>query len=85
MKWKALLPALLLALSLSGCGGGKLVFNPEELYTLPTLPAKYTELSSQINAILEDGAEYAAPSSGANIQPVQLADLDGDGDRKSVV
>jgi hypothetical protein len=83
-KWKALLPALLLALSLSGCGGGKLVFNPEELYTLPTLSAKYTELSSQINAILEDGAEYAAPSSGANIQPVQLADLDGDGREEAV-
>ena len=25
------------------------------------------------------GTEYAAPVSGANIQPVQLADLDGDG------
>ena len=84
IKWRALLPALLLALSLSGCGGGKLVFNPEELYTLPTLPAKYTELSSQINAILEDGAEYAAPSSGANIQPVQLADLNGDGREEAV-
>ena len=29
--------------------------------------------------ILADGAEYAAPALGTNIQPVQLVDLDGDG------
>ena len=85
MKKKALALAavLLLCLSLSGCGM-KLVFNPEELYTLPTLPVMYTELSSQISAILDSGAEYAAPSSGANIQPVQMADLDGDGQEEAV-
>lgn len=82
-SWSVPLLALLLALSLSGCGG-KLVVDPEELYTLPTLPAKYTELSAQINAILESGAEYAAPTSGANIQPVQLADLNGDGREEAV-
>ena len=69
--------ALTLAVFLTGCGSMEFVFSPQELYSLPELPAKYTELNRQINAILEGGAEYAAPTSGANIQPVQLADLDG--------
>ncbi len=84
-KIRALAAALLLSAALSGCGGFHIEFNPEELYTLPELPAKYTELNARLNAILEDGAEYAAPTSGANIQPVQLTDLDGDGQNELVV
>ena len=80
----ALAAALLLSAALSGCGGFTIEFNPEGLYALPELPAKYTELNAQISAILEDGAEYAAPSSGTNIQPVQLADLDGDGQQDAI-
>ena len=33
---------LLLLLSVSGCG---FTFSPEELYSLPQLPAEYTELN----------------------------------------
>lgn len=81
---RALAAALALSALLSGCGGFNIEFNPEELYALPELPAKYTELNAQLSAILEDGAEYAAPASGANIQPVQLTDLDGDGQQEAV-
>lgn len=81
---RALAAALMLSAALSGCGGIQLEFNPEELYALPELPAKYTELNAQLNEILEDGAEYAAPASGTNIQPVQLTDLDGDGLQEAV-
>jgi len=81
---RVLAAALLLSMALSGCGGFTIEFNPEELYTLPELPAKYTELNAQLNAILEDGAEYAAPASGTNIQTVQLTDLDGDGLQEAV-
>lgn len=81
---RALTAALLLAAVLSGCGGFNIEFNPEELYALPELPAKYTELNARLSAILEDGAEYAAPTSGTNIQPVQLTDLDGDGQQEAV-
>lgn len=64
---------LAILLSATGCGSvAKLTFNPQELYSLPKLPAKYTELNNQLNEILEGGAEYAAPTSGTNIQPVQL-------------
>ena len=83
-KIRALAAALLLSVTLSGCGGFHIVFNPEELYALPELPAKYTELNAQLNAILEDGAEYAAPASGTNIQPVQLMDLNGDGQQEAL-
>lgn len=76
---------LLAVLTLSGCSGlPKLTFNPQDLYSLPTLPAKYTELNKQLNAILDSGAEYAAPTSGTDIQPVQLVDLDGDGRSEAV-
>ena len=53
---------------------------PTDLYSLPQLPEEYTELNSSLNQLLESGAEYAAPVSGSNIQPVQLEDLDGDGE-----
>lgn len=72
------------AVLLSGCSLPKLSLNSEDLYSLPTLPVKYTELNTQLNAILDSGAEYAAPTSGANIQPVQLVDLDGDGREEAV-
>ena len=74
--------ALCIALSvlpLSACTAPKLTLDPEELYALPELPERYTALNKQLSAIQESGAEYAAPVSGSNIQPVQMVDLDGDG------
>lgn len=84
MRWKKLLAVLLalcLCLLLTGC-----LFNSrvEDLYSLPQLPEEYTELKNKIDAILSDGAEYAAPLSGSNVQPVQLVDLDGDGTEEAV-
>ena len=72
---------LLLPAVLTGCA-----FNAsaEEMYTLPQLPGEYMELQTQIDAILAGGAEYAAPTSGTNIQAVQMVDLDGDGVEEAV-
>ena len=81
---KKLLVAWLLALVTFLTCGCDMVLSPQELYCLPKLPAEYTALDSQINAILAEGAEYAAPTSGRNIQPVQLEDLDGDGQEEAV-
>ena len=78
-KWMAALLALGMVLALAGCTMPKLTLDPEELYALPELPARYTTLNQQLNALQEGGAEYAAPVSGSNIQPVQMVDLDGDG------
>ena len=85
--WKALvLSGLLLAALylLTGCSVPKIIFNPQDLYALPTLPEKYTDLNTLLSAILDGGAEYAAPTSGTNTQPVQLVDLDGDGKEEAV-
>lgn len=78
-KWMAALLALGMVLALAGCTMPKLTLDPEELYALPELPERYTALNKQLSAIQESGAEYAAPVSGSNIQPVQMVDLDGDG------
>ena len=78
-KWAVLLMMMSLSLVLAGCAMAKLTLDPEELYALPELPARYTTLNQQLNAIQESSAEYAAPVSGSNIQPVQMVDLDGDG------
>ena len=76
----AVLGACLL-LPAAGCGFS---LSPEELYSLPQLPAEYTELNNCLNQVIEGGAEYAAPVSGNNIQPVQLEDLNGDGEEEAV-
>ena len=73
--------SLCLLLMESGCG---FTLSPEELYSLPQLPAEYTELNNCLNQVIAEGAEYAAPVSGNNIQPVQLEDLDGDGEEEAV-
>ena len=74
----ALLAALALMGTLSGCSLN-LAASPEDLYTLPQLPAEYAELNHAIRQLIEAGAEYAAPTAGTNLQPLQLVDLDGDG------
>ena len=83
-KWMAALLALGMVLALAGCAMPKLTLDPEELYALPELPARYTTLNQQLNALQEGGAEYAAPVAGSNIQPVQMVDLDGDGKEEAL-
>lgn len=80
---KILTAWMLMLVALLACGCG-FTLSPQELYCLPKLPAEYTELDNRINTILASGAEYAAPTSGRNIQPVQLEDLDGDGQEEAV-
>ena len=85
---KIFLTVMLMLLSvwnLAGCNyNAEIILDPQGLYCLPTLPEQYTELNGQIQTILAEGAEYAAPTSGTNIQPVQLVDLDGDGQEEAV-
>ena len=76
--WRRFIPVLLgaLALVLSGCA---MLPNDETLYSLPKLPDEYESLETLIDQLLAGGAEYAAPTSGSNLQSVQMVDLDGDG------
>lgn len=68
-------------LLLCGCAQGS---GNETLYRLPRLPVEYESLERLIDALVETGAEYAAPTSGGNLQSVQMADLDGDGEEEAV-
>lgn len=71
----------LFSLLLSGC----MFTTPEtSLYRLPKLAGEYESLESQIDTLLTNGAEYAAPTSGSNLQSVQMIDLDGDGSEEAV-
>lgn len=56
-----------------------------ELYALPQMPVRYQELESRINQLIAEGAEYAAPISGSNLQPVQMVDLDSDGIEEALI
>lgn len=77
LKRPALLGLLLLAcLLLAGC---RMDSTMEELFTLPRLPTEYTTLSRQLDQLLSEDYEYMAPTSGRNIQSLQMVDIDGDG------
>ncbi len=69
------------ALLLSGCAPDP---SDDTLYRLPKLPTEYESLETLIDALLAGGAEYAAPTSGSNLQSVQMVDLDGDGEEEAV-
>lgn len=85
MRRKLILLAALgaaMTLLLTGC----FVKTVDELYTLPRHSDEYNRLEDAIEEVRSAaGASYAAPVSGINQQPVQLADLDGDGQEEVVV
>lgn len=79
MKTKKRIWILLLtaALLLTGCS----MRTAEQLYSPPKRSADYDNLQSAIDKAMEELA-YCAPLSGENQQPVQMADLDGDGQQE---
>lgn len=84
-KCAAVLWISLLVLVCCGCQDSeRFTLDPQKLYCLPELPAKYTELNRQLGEVLSHGGEYAAPVSGSNLQPVQMWDLDGDGKEEAL-
>ena len=80
-KTVAALMLSVLALALSGC-----IFTAPEatLYRLPKLAGEYESLEARIDTLLAMGGEYAAPTSGSNLQSVQMIDLDSDGVEEAV-
>ena len=75
---------LAVALVMALCLGGCMEMSADSLYALPQLSEGYLKLQSAIDSVLSSGAEYAAPSTGANRQPIQREDLDGDGVREVI-
>lgn len=68
--------ALLFAavLILTGCS----MRTADEMYAFPKRSKDYNDLQTAIDGVMV-GLEYCAPLSGEYQQPVQMADLDGDG------
>lgn len=58
-KFARALALAVLCLLLGGCATN---VSTDKLYALPSLPAEYASLEAEINALLSDGAEHAAPS-----------------------
>ena len=72
----------LLAAALTGCGFSD--DSVEELFTLPRMAEEYTGLTQELETLITQGYEYASPTGGRNIQSVQMADLDGDGQQEAL-
>lgn len=72
----ALLLAAAMSLTLTGCMFRSSV---EDLFTLPRVAAEYEGLSQELDDLQKQGYELVGPSTGQNIQPVQMVDLDNDG------
>ena len=77
--------ALLLALAMTALLTGCLTMSVDELYALPEQTDAYHDLQEAINGIMTGDAQYSSPTGGTNQQPVQMADLDGDGDEEAIV
>ncbi|MBQ0038069.1 MAG: hypothetical protein KBS74_05295 [Clostridiales bacterium] len=77
---------LLLMLTIAVCllGGCQFTASVEDLLTLPQMPLEYTGLSKEIDSLIAGGYEYTSPTSGQNIQSVQMVDLNNDGDEEAV-
>ncbi len=80
-KAAVLIAAAALSCLAAGCVASSAV---EDLFTLPQPPMEYAGLSQIINQMIHDGYEYASPTSGENIQSVQMVDLNGDGVSEAV-
>lgn len=76
-----ILAAAVLALLLTGC----IIRPPEELFRLPMQTEEYNSLREAIGRVMGPDMSYSSPISGTNQQPVQMADLDGDGEDEAIV
>lgn len=72
--------AFMIMLLLGGCGTRTL----DQMYSLPRRSAQNNNLRDAVETAMA-GLVYAAPVSGENQEPVQSADLDGDGNEEYLV
>ena len=71
---------VLLAALLSGCN----IRTVDRMYCIPKRSEAYQDLQIAIDSAMV-GMEYCAPTSGENQQILQMADLDGDGEKECVL
>ena len=82
MNRKRILVGLLFVVTvlLAGCN----MRTVDQMYCLPKRPEGYLNLQSAMDSAMS-GLEYHAPITGEHQQPVQQADLDGDGNEEFLV
>ena len=69
------LAVLVMMVLLCGC---EFRNNVEDLFALPEMPEEFTGLNQLLGQLSAEGYEYAAPTTGQNLQSVHMVDLDGD-------
>lgn len=72
---------LIMAVLLCGC---EFRNNVEDLFALPEMPEEFTGLNQLLGELQAEGYEYAAPTTGQNLQSVHMVDLNGDRDVEAV-
>lgn len=81
-KILAMLIAVLLCLSLTGC---KVNLNAEELLSAPRINAEQNEIMRALDGFIDSAVKLKYPISGGDRAPIQFFDLDGDGRDEAVV
>ncbi|MDP4109395.1 MAG: hypothetical protein Q8878_05125, partial [Bacillota bacterium] len=79
-KLTAVFIVLIIAVSLSGC----ILKSGDDLLSLPKPPSDYLALQKNLDKIGQSGAGLTSPVSGKNQAPIQLVDLDGDGEAEAI-
>ena len=64
----------------SGCGSG----TSSDMFAVPEMPEMQSRLIETVESVLGGGFDYSEPRSGLNRQPLQLMDLDGDGEEEGI-
>ena len=70
---------LICAFLLGGCSS-----NSSDILAMPEMPQMQRELIETVDSVRGGGYEYSEPRSGLNRQPLQLMDLDGDGEEEGI-
>ncbi len=78
---KVFVIALLFVLIFAGCSENA----QSDIFALPMMPETQGALLETVDEVRLEGFEYAEPRSGFNRYPVQLVDLDGDGEDEGIV
>ena len=69
------LAVLIMMVLLCGC---EFRNNVEDLFALPEMPEEFTGLNQRLSELHAEGYEFAAPTTGQNLQSVHMVDLNGD-------
>lgn len=76
----AVIASILILFVLSGCSAFS-----DDMLKIPEIPERQKALIDAAGYAKGTGNEYSAPHAGINRQPIQLIDLDGDGEEEGIV